>query len=313
MTKPITHLAASVRQRLLTLSRKEKRDFQEILTRFALERLLYRLGQTEFRNQFVLKGALLFVLWSEEIHRFTQDMDLLGYGEPSLERLSAVFRAICQAQVEDDGLIFEAESVVGRFIREENLYGGIRITLRALLGQARILMQIDIGFGDAVVPAPEEADFPPLLDFPAPHVRVYRRETSIAEKFLALVTFGQDNSRMKDYFDIWLLARDFSFEGETVSAAIEATFVRHRVSLPEGVPTGLTSAFAENAAKRIQWEAFVRQRVAIPTKTPALPEVVAKMCDFLLPPLEALQTEKPFAERWLPGGLWKADSEKTYP
>ena len=184
MKKPPTNLAASVRQRLLTLSRTEKRDFQEVLTRFALERLLYRLGHTVYRDQFVLKGALLFLLWSTEIHRFTQDMDLLGYGEPAPEHWIAVFRAACQAEVQDDGLVFEAETVAGRLIREEDIYSGVRITLRARLEQARIPMQVDIGLGDAVVPDPEEADFPPLLDFPAPHLRAYRRETSIAEKFL---------------------------------------------------------------------------------------------------------------------------------
>jgi hypothetical protein len=168
-------------------------------------------------------------------------------------------------------------------------------------------LQVDIGFGDAVVPAPEEADFPPLLDFPAAHLRVYRRETSIAEKFLALVTLGQDNSRMKDYFDIWVLARDFAFEAATVSAALQAVFVRRQVSVPEGIPVGLTAAFAEDAAKRVQWEAFVRQRVAVPETSPALPEVTAKMREFLLPPLQSLQTEQPFVGSWKPGGPWQTE------
>jgi len=299
MNKPITNVTASVRQRLLTLSRNEKRDFQEVLTRFALERLLYRLGKTDYRDQFVLKGALLFVVWSSEIHRYTKDMDLLGQGEPSRERWVAVFQAVCQAQVEDDGLLFEADSVAGRSIREENIYGGIRITLRALLGQARIPIQIDIGFGDAVVPEPEVADFP------APRLRVYRRETSIAEKFLALVTLGQDNSRMKDYFDIWLLARDFSFDGDVLSAAIEATFIRRRMALPDAVPIGLTTAFAESPTKRNQWEAFVRQRVATPETSPALTEAVARMADFLVSPLQALQSRQPFTAHWQPGGPWQ--------
>jgi len=305
MKKPITNVAASVGQRLLTLSRNEKRDFQEVLTRFALERLLYRLGKTDYRDQFILKGALLFVLWSEEIHRFTQDMDLLGQGEPSLERWIAVFQAVCQTEVQDDGLVFEADTVVGRSIREENIYGGVRITLRASLGQARIPIQIDVGFGDAVVPDPEVADFPPLLDFPAPRLRVYRRETSIAEKFLAIVTLGQDNSRMKDYFDIWLLARDFSFDGNVLIAAIEATFVRRRIALPDAIPIGLTTAFSDNPAKRTQWEAFVRQRVAAPETSPDLTEAVAGISEFLLAPLQSLQSRQPFTAHWKPGGPWQ--------
>lgn len=305
MKKPLTNVAASVRQRLLTLSRQEKRDFQEVLTRFALERLLYRLGQADYRDRLILKGALLFALWTEEIHRFTQDMDLLGYGDPSPEHWIAVFRAVCNALVEDDGLIFEADTVAGRFIREENIYGSVRITLRAQLGQARIPMQVDIGFGDEVVPEPEVANFP------APRLRVYRRETSIAEKFLALVTLGQDNSRMKDYFDIWFLARHFAFDGVTVRAAMEATMVRQQIPVPEGVPMGLTAAFAESPAKRIQWEAFVRQRVAVPETSPALPEVTAKMRELLLPPLHALQAAQPFVASWQPGGPWQVESESS--
>lgn len=310
MKKPITNIAASVRQRLLTLSRNEKRDFQEVLTRFALERLLYRLAQSVYRDQFILKGALLFVLWSEEIHRFTQDMDLLGYGEPTPEHWIAVFRAVCEIDVQEDGLVFEADTVAARLIREENIYGGVRITLRARLEQARIPMQVDVGFGDAVVPDPEEADFPPLLDFPAPHLRAYRRETSIAEKFLALVTLGQDNSRMKDYFDIWLLARDFAFEAATVSAAMQAVFARRQVPVPEGVPIGLTPAFAEDAAKRVQWEAFVRQRVVAPQASLTLREVTARMRDFLLPPLQALQAGQPFVGAWQPGGPWQTELQE---
>jgi predicted nucleotidyltransferase component of viral defense system len=298
MKKLPINLAASVRQRLLNLSRLAKRDFQEVLTRFALERLLYRLGQTEYRDQFILKGALLFVLWSEEIHRFTQDLDLLGYGEPSVDRLVDVFRNICRAEVQDDGLVFEPDTVVARSIREENIYGGIRVTLRAQLEQARIPIQVDIGFGDAVVPDPEETDFPPLLDFPSPHLRAYRRETSIAEKFLALVTLGQDNSRMKDYFDIWLLARDFAFEGTVLRAAMKAAFTRRNVPVPEGVPIGLTVSFAEDASKRSQWEAFVRRRVVTPEASPSLPEVTAKISDFLLPPLQAIWADLPFIRFW---------------
>lgn len=306
MKRPVTQVAASVRQRLLTLSRNEKRDFQEVLTRFALERLLYRLSTSEYRDQFVLKGALLFVLWSDELHRFTQDMDLLGYGSPSLERLIAVFQSICRTEVQEDGLIFEAPSVSAQIIREDNVYGGVRITLRALLGQARIPMQVDIGFGDAAVPDPEVADFPPLLDFPAPRLKVYRRETSIAEKFLAIVTLGQGNSRMKDYFDIWLLARDFAFEGDVLSAAIEATLVRRNVALPDDIPTGLTAAFAENRAKRIQWDAFVHQRVVTPEACPTLTGAVARIRELLLPLLQALQSNQPFEGHWEPGGPWQS-------
>jgi hypothetical protein len=305
MNKPLTNLPASVRQRLLNLSRKEKREFQEVLTRYALERFLYRLGKTPYGEQFILKGALLFVVWSEEIHRTTQDMDLLGRGDPSPERLVALFQEVCEAEVEADGLTFEAASVAGRFIREDNLYGGVRITLRAQLEQARIPLQIDIGFGDAVFPEPEEVDFPALLDVPAPHLRIYRKETSIAEKFLDIVTLGADNTRMKDYFDLWLLARDYAFAGETLKGALAASFARQRVAMPQTIPVGLTQSFADNPAKRSQWQGFVRQRVALPGDAPDLEEVVASLREFLLPVLNALALGDGFSLEWPPGGSWQ--------
>lgn len=305
MNKPLTNLPASVRQRLLNLSRQEKREFQEVLTRYALERLLYRLGKTPHGGQFILKGALLFVVWSREIHRATQDMDLLGRGDPSPERLVALFQEVCEAEVEADGLTFEPSSLAGRFIREDNIYGGVRITLRAQLEQARIPLQIDIGFGDAVFPEPEEVTFPTLLDFPAPHLKVYRKETSIAEKLLAIVTLGEDNTRLKDYFDLWLLARDYAFAGETLKGALAASFARQRIPVPETVPVGLTPAFADNAAKRLQWQGFVRQRVSLPVNAPVLEEVVASIRDFLLPVLNALTPSQEFPLEWPPGGPWR--------
>lgn len=303
------NMAASVRQRLLNFSRAEKRDFQEVLTRFALERLLYRLGRTEGGEQFILKGALLFTLWADGMHRSTQDMDLLGRGEPEPARLVRVFQAVCGADVPDDGLLFHADSVAASPIREENIYGGVRVKLRATLERTRIPIQVDVGFGDAVVPEPEEWEFPPLLDFPAPRVRAYRRETSIAEKFLAMVTLGMDNSRMKDYFDLWLLANGFAFAGETLKGALGACFQRRDVALPESVPVGLTAEFGQSAAKRTQWDAFVRQRVAAPSALPAFGEVVAGIAAFLLPALDALRAGRDFPAQWSPGGPWREDGE----
>jgi hypothetical protein len=302
--KPGSNIAASVRQRLLSLSRTEGRDFQEVLTRYALERLLYRLGRTAHHDQFILKGALLFSLWMDERHRATQDMDLLGRGAPEPTRLVSVFQDICVAEVPDDGLVFHAESVVGGFIREDSTYGGVRLKLRANLERARIPLQVDIGFGDAVVPDPEEREFPALLDFPAPRVIAYRRETSIAEKFLALVSLGMDNSRMKDYFDLWLLSDEFPFDGETLGQAVEACFVRRSVSLPSAVPVGLTADFWQNSSKKTQWNAFVRQRVATPDALPAFGIVVSQIAEFLLPVLECLQRGQQFSATWAAGGPW---------
>ena len=304
MSQPNTNIAASVRQRLLTLSRTQGRDFQEVLTRYALERLLYRLGRSVHHDQFILKGALLFSLWLDERHRATQAMDLLGRGTPDPARLISVFQDICAAEVPDDGLLFHAESVVGGFIREDSIYGGVRLKLRATLERARIPLQVDVGFGDAVVPDPEEREFPALLDFPAPRVTAYRRETSIAEKFLALVSLGMDNSRMKDYFDLWLLSCEFPFDGNTLLQAVEACFVRRSVSLPATVPVGLTADFWQHPSKKTQWNAFVRQRVAAPDALPAFDLVVSQIAEFLLPVLDCLQRDENFSATWAAGGPW---------
>lgn len=312
MAKPLTNLPGSVRQRLLNISRQQKRDFQEVLTRFALERLLYRLGKTPHGDRFILKGALLFVLWTDEIHRFTTDMDLLGSGDPSPERLSAVFRAACTAEVEPDGLEFNPDSVRGGFIREDNIYSGVRITMQATLERARIPIQVDIGFGDAVVPEPQETDFPPLLDFPAPHLRAYRRETSIAEKLLALTTLGIDNSRMKDYFDIWLLSESLAFDGKVLAEAIAAAFARQRVALPEETPVGLTATFGESPAKLAQWTAFVRQRVVAPDALPPFPQLVAHMATFLMPAVQAARTPAiELKDTWALGGPWGNEATRA--
>jgi hypothetical protein len=304
MKDEIKNMSASVRARLVNIARAEKRDFQEVLTRFALERLLYRITLAPHAELFTLKGALLFVLWSENIHRYTQDMDLLGKGEPSPEHLTGIFQDICRVAVPDDGLIFAPESVKASYIREEKIYGGIRIKMLGLLERARIPIQVDIGYGDAVVPEAQEQFFPTLLDFPAPRLRAYARETSISEKFMAMVTLELENSRMKDYFDIWLLSRDFAFDGETLKGAIAATFTRRREPLPGGVPVGLTETFSTDATRREIWGAFVRQRVVTPEALPSFEEVVKQISGFLLPALEAARAGQEFAAHWEPGGPW---------
>lgn len=255
MNEPLKNLPASVRARLLNINRQQKRDFQEVLTRFALERLLYRMSLSEHASVFILKGALLFVLWSEELHRYTQDMDLLGSGEPSPERMARIFREICQTAALDDGMVFHPDSVTADYIRKDTVYHGVRVKLLVTLERARIPIQVDIGYGDAVVPEPQEHTFPSLLEFPSPRVRAYARETSIAEKLLALTTLGMDNSRMKDYFDLWLLARTFDFDGEMLCEAIAATFQRQREPFPVERPIGLTPEFSASAVKRTQWSA----------------------------------------------------------
>jgi len=204
---PQKNLPASVRQRLLNLSRERGEDFNFTLTRYANERLLYRLARSPYRDQFVLKGAALFQVWSESLYRPTRDVDLLGFGDSTATGIGSVFHELCVLEVEPDGLRLLPDSVRAEEIRDQQEYGGLRVHLMADLDGAQIALQVDVGFGDAVTPGIEEADFPTLLDFPAPHLRTYPRETVIAEKFEAMVRLGIVNTRMKDFYDVWQLAR----------------------------------------------------------------------------------------------------------
>jgi len=198
----VKNLPGSVKARLTNLAREQKEDFQELLSRYGRERLLYRLSVSEFQERFVLKGALLFAYWTGAPHRPTRDLDLLGYGAPDIAVLEKVFRDLCAVEVQPDGLVFQPDSVNGERIKDEEKYEGVRLHMTALLKKSRIPLQIDVGFGDRVVPAPEEIDFPTLLDFPAPHLKSYTRESMVAAEFEAMVKLGMVKTRMKDCFDV---------------------------------------------------------------------------------------------------------------
>ena len=275
-----------------------------MLNRYGLERWLYRLSRSPHRDRFVLKGAMLFTLWSKEPHRKTRDLDLLGFGAKSIPEWEQVFRQVCLMEVEPDGLEMLADSVRGEIIRVEEEYAGTRIKLIAMLGKARIPLQIDVGFGDAVTPAPQEISFPTMLDFPAPSLRAYRPETVIAEKFHAMVDLGLRNTRMKDFYDVWKLSQQFEFDGETMVEAIRATFSRRQTALPAGVPLALSDKFASDPLKMSQWAAFLRKS-ALKDQETRLVEVVNLLEGFLLPALEAAQTGERFACRWVSGGSWE--------
>lgn len=263
--EPKKDLTASVRARLLNLAKQRGEDLDLVLKRFGIERLLYRLSQSPQRNNFILKGAMLFELWMKHGHRTTKDLDLLGSGTTDIPRLEALFRDLCTLPVEADGLAFLPESVKGVEIREDNLYQGVRITLLAHLGVARISLQVDIGFGDAVFPAPEEVEYPSLLGFPCPKLRAYSRATVVAEKFQVIVELGLVNSRLKDYFDIWTILNRFEVPPETLREAIRATFQRRQTPLPTRIPEGLSEVFALDPQKQAQWKAFLRKTGAEPT------------------------------------------------
>ena len=275
------NLAASIRQRLLNRARQEKETFDAVLNRFGRERLLYRIGISEYSEQFLLKGAMLFALWYDMPHRPTRDMDLLGFGPGELFVLERVFREITQQTV-DDGLRF-AETVKAEETRKEANYAGARITVLATLGQARIPLQVDIGFGDTVTPAAEQIDYPVLLeDLNPPRLGAYPVYTVIAEKLEAIVSLGMVNSRLKDYFDLQILLVREELDQQVLATAVRRTFAVRSTPLPQQVPLGLSSEFGEDPGKQAQWRAFLRRNELAEVPLPA---VVSQMREGLMPVL----------------------------
>lgn len=253
------NLAASIRARLKQHADASKQDFNLTLTQYGLERLLYRLSISPHAATYLLKGALLFSLWYDQPHRPTRDADLLGYGPDDIDTAVSAFREISQIEVED-GIAFEPASVRGSEIRKEAGYRGVRIDLQATLDGARIALQVDIGFGDAVTPAPEAVDYPVLLDnLPAPQLRAYPKYTVVAEKFHAVCLLGMANTRMKDYFDLWVLLNEDTLDPAELHRAAQATFARRGLAIPEATPAGLDDTFARDATKQRQWAAFLKK------------------------------------------------------
>jgi len=292
----VTNVAASVRQRLLNHARTQGQDFQLVLTHYAIERLLYRLQHSEYAGRFVLKGAMLFRVWEGASARQTRDLDLLGFGEP--DGIAAVFRDLAGHTVmPDDGLAFEPASVRAEPIRDQAEYRGQRVRLQATLDAARIPLQIDVGFGDIVTPAPLEAEYPPLLDLPAPRIRMYPRETVVAEKFQAMVSLSTANTRVKDYYDMWHLAQTYQFDGESLGNAVRRTFGRRATDVPTAVPLGLSGAYLDDPNRVRQWTGFSGQVGA--DSLVSFPQAGATIRDFVLPVIKS-----DFTGVWRPGGPW---------
>lgn len=298
----VRNISASVRDRLLNKARAEKLDFNLLLTRYALERMLYRLSISKQRDQFLLKGALLFDLWFDVPHRPTHDADFLGFGSAEIPHIEEIFRDICRIEVED-GIAFQPDTVKAAEIRKEANYAGVRVTLLGMLDSARCAVQIDIGFGDAVVPGPDEVHYPVILgEMPGPHLHVYPRYTVVAEKLEALTSLGMLNSRMKDYFDLWILAKHSDFDGQILSRAVAATFERRRTAVPTGIPIGLSDEFINDAQKGKQWQGFLRKNALDPM---SLATVVVDLRDFLMPVLAAIAAGGSHDYPWRAGAGWQ--------
>lgn len=303
MTKrPPKDIAASVRGRLEQKARAGDRPFEELLQYYAMERLLYRLTMSPYAERFVLKGALMLAVWRAAAYRPTRDIDLLGRMPNDVESVVAVFRDVCQQSVEEDGLLFDSERVQGRIIKEDADYAGVRVTFLGHLQRSRLPMQIDVGFGDVVSPQPGLIDYPALLDFKAPRLLSYPRETLIAEKFEAMTLLGELNTRMKDFFDIWLLSRQFDFDGASLGESIQKTFA-HRGTTISSTPAAWTDDFVRDGTKQTQWTAFMRKSRIV--NSPAVfSEVVERVREFLQPLAAAIETEQPFHMVWKAPGPW---------
>ena len=291
--------AASIRQRLLNKAAEENRTFNELLQYYAIERFLYRLGESSHCSQFVLKGALVFLAWQAPITRPTRDMDFLGFTSNSVENLIRIVQEVCNQPVDPDGLIFDPASVHGEIIKEEADYEGVRVSFLGFLGKAQIHMRLDVGFADVVTPEPQALEFPTILDsMSKPCIRAYPPETVVAEKFQAMIALGMINSRMKDFYDLWFMAKSMEFDFHLLRKAIFNTFDRRKTTIPEDTPTAFTNEFADQ--KQVLWVAFLKknQIMDAPIK---LIDAIQVLREFLYPLIDP--SEK-LLSRWSPGIGW---------
>lgn len=302
--RTVTNVAHSVHQRLLAQAKKNNRPFNELLQHYAIERFLYRLGRSSHAEELLLKGALLLRVWNLPMARPTMDIDVLGRTVGTADALTAILRECMTLKVDDDGMQYHPNTMATEAISLDADYQGWRIRFDASLGNARIPMQVDVGIGDSVYPAPIWIEYPVLLNQPAPRLLAYTPENAIAEKFQAMVELDMVNSRMKDFHDIWTLAENLAFDGERLSEAIRRTFERRKTDLPISIPTAFTPQFYEDTSKQAQWQAFLSKGKLLP-KGLRLAEVAKVIRDFLAPPTETLAASKRFGKRWSRGGPWR--------
>ena len=307
--QPLKNIAASVHQRLLNIARDTDRPFNELLQYFAMERFLYRLSKSPHAEKFILKGALMLTVWKASISRPTMDIDLLGQTDNIFDNIVSITSDICLQDVEPDGIIFDETSIKGEQITEDADYAGIRIRFKGNLGTAQISMQIDVGFGDVVVPSVEPIEYTTILDFPAPRIKGYSKESIISEKYEAMVKLGILNSRIRDFFDIWFLSQHFEFDGHTLAAAIMKTFSTRGTNI-QSSPIALTNTFANDPLKVAQWKGFIRKN-RLKNVPREFGKVVISIKEFLEPISKTLSSKKSFKGTWNPAGPWTDTDNHT--
>jgi len=298
----LTNIAASVKARLLNEAKRSNRPYTEVLQYFAMERFLYRLSKSRYVTKFVLKGALMLAVWHAPIQRPTKDIDMLGKVDNQVDSVVNAIHEICLQKVEPDGLMFQVDGIEGTVITEDAEYHGIRVRFMALLEKTEVPIQVDIGFGDPVVPRVALIAYPTMLDMPAPKLRGYSRESAVAEKFEAIAKRGLLNSRVKDIYDIWLLSRLFEFDGQVLAKAIQETF-KSRGKEIHARPVGFTKLFYDDAAHQNQWKAFI-SRNRIKDAPGSLGLAVKAVSEFLSPILDCLASKTTAPIKWTPPGPW---------
>jgi predicted nucleotidyltransferase component of viral defense system len=303
MVRNVKNIAASVHQRLLNKAKESSRPFNELLQYFAIERFIYRLSKSPHADKFILKGALMFAAWHGPASRPTMDIDLLGKIDNSLEVITAAIKDACRLEVEPDGISFNAETVEAVRITEDAEYEGVRVRVQGSLGNARFSIQIDIGFGDVVVPNPRTVSYPAILDFPAPELKGYTMESTIAEKFQAMVKLGILNSRMKDFYDIWILSRTSDFEGNILAEAVAKTFEKRNT--PVTLDAALFNpSFGKDGDKNVQWRGFISKTKLI-NSPESFEEVMTAVKLFLEPLAASIAERRAFNSNWIAPGPWR--------
>lgn len=304
MKKEITNIQASIRARLQNKAKETNRPFAEVLQYYGMERFLYRFGRSKYADKFILKGALLFTVWQIPERRTTLDIDFLARYDNQVASIEAVIRDVCDVSVEPDGLIFEAKTIQGRKIKEDADYEGVRVKFKGFLERAHIPMQIDVGFGDVVYPKTKVIDYPVILDFPRPQLKGYPAESVISEKFEAMIKLGLLNSRMKDFYDSWLMIRQFNFNGLDLAETLKRTFEHRKTDLPAGKPLFAEEIYDEKSDRQTLWKAFLRKgNIKHAPETLAI--TAKEIEDFLIEPLDAIHKGKEFVSEWKAPGPWK--------
>ncbi len=302
--RKLANVAASVHDRLLFRARAEGKPFNELLQYYAIERFLFRLSRSKYADLFVLKGALMYQFWGGLVSRSTRDIDLLGTVSSSVGQMVDIVRECLAVEAEDDGLQFDSDSVRGEEIRIEANYQGVRVTFAAYLEKAQIRLQVDVGFGDVITPGVTRIVYPSLIGLQEPRLLGYTPETTVAEKMHAMVVRDMANSRMKDFYDLWLLACGREFGGAVLAEALLATFRRRKTSLPDDTPIALSPAFSEAPEKQMQWRAYLR-KARIAGDQPTLRQVAEVIASFVMPAIESSRQGLAFQRIWTPGGPWK--------